>query len=62
MAPMSHQIESQPKLHRVLVDGHEIFSSDVLLEALQQYNQARERFQTCNIEFKSVCTYSGGNG
>ena len=30
MAPMSHQIESQPKLHRVLVNGYEIYSSNVL--------------------------------
>ena len=59
MAPMSHQIESHPKLHRILVDGHEIFSSNILLDALKRYNQAREEFRTCNIEFKSVCTYEG---
>ena len=56
---MFHQIESQPKLHRILVDGDEVFSSNVLLQALRQFNQTREEFGTCNVEFQSACTYEG---
>lgn len=56
---MLNQIESQPKRHRILVDGHEVFHSNILLEALQHFNQTRDEFSTCNVEFKSACTYQG---
>ena len=58
-SPMFHQMESQPKRHQILVDGHEVFSSNVLLQALRQFNQTREEFSTCNVEFQSACTYGG---
>jgi hypothetical protein len=56
---MLHQVESQTKHHQVLVDGCVTFSSDVLLEALLNYNETRKKYASCNVEFKSVCTYRG---
>lgn len=56
---MLHQIESQPKHHQILVNGNEIFSGDVLLEALRSYNEACKKYGSCNVQFKSVCTYRG---
>ena len=58
---MLRQIESQSKHHRVLVNGQEIFGGDVLLEALQQYNKARQKFNTSDVQFESACTYKGVN-